>query len=78
MPAEYDHFIRQFASRDFTHHVGGVPHGPQPGALEASVDRPREPDELAVMVDTFRPLHRTGVARNVTDKNYPFSWHQAT
>jgi len=59
----------------FTHHVGGLPHGPQPGALEASLDRPRETDELAVMVDTFRPLHRTSVARQVFDKEYPFSWH---
>ena len=59
----------------FTHHVGGVPHGPQPGALEASFDRPRETDELAVMIDTFRPLHRTSVARQVFDKEYPFSWH---
>ncbi|MFN2582337.1 MAG: homogentisate 1,2-dioxygenase [Candidatus Dormibacteria bacterium] len=59
----------------FTHHVGGIPHGPQPGALEASYDRPRETDELAVMIDTFRPLHRTSVARQVFDKEYPFSWH---
>ena len=59
----------------FTHHVGGLPHGPQPGALEASLDRPRETDELAVMVDTFRPLHRTSVARQVFDREYPFSWH---
>ena len=59
----------------FTHHVGGLPHGPQPGALEASYDRPRETDELAVMVDTFRPLHRTSVARQVVDREYPFSWH---
>lgn len=59
----------------FTHHVGGLPHGPQPGALEASLDRPRETDELAVMIDTFRPLHRTATARNVSDKEYPFSWH---
>jgi homogentisate 1,2-dioxygenase len=59
----------------FTHHVGGIPHGPQPGALEASLDRPRETDELAVMVDTFRPLHRTSVARQIFDKEYPFSWH---
>jgi homogentisate 1,2-dioxygenase len=59
----------------FTHHVGGVPHGPQPGALEASYDRPRETNELAVMVDTFRPLHRTEVARQLVDREYPFSWH---
>lgn len=59
----------------FTHHVGGLPHGPQPGALEASLQRPPETDELAVMVDTFRPLHRTQVARQVVDAGYPFSWH---
>src|SRR5450631_1535113 len=59
----------------FTHHVGGVPHGPQPGALEASAERPRETDELAVMVDTFRPLHRTEVARQLVDREYPYSWH---
>ena len=59
----------------FTHHVGGLPHGPQPGALEASFQRPPETDELAVMVDTFRPLHRTQVARQVVDASYPFSWH---
>jgi homogentisate 1,2-dioxygenase len=59
----------------FTHHVGGLPHGPQPGALEASLERPRETDELAVMVDTFRPLHRTSIARHIFDREYPFSWH---
>ncbi|MBV8528540.1 MAG: homogentisate 1,2-dioxygenase [Candidatus Dormibacteraeota bacterium] len=59
----------------FTHHVGGLPHGPQPGALEASFDRPRETDELAVMIDTFRPLQRTTLARQITDREYPFSWH---
>jgi homogentisate 1,2-dioxygenase len=59
----------------FTHHVGGLPHGPQPGALEASLDRARETDELAVMVDTFRPLHRTAIARQIFDRDYPFSWH---
>jgi homogentisate 1,2-dioxygenase len=57
-----------------THHVGGLPHGPQPGALEASRNLPREVDELAVMVDTFRPLHRTEFARSVLDADYPYSW----
>ena len=66
---------RGVRSGSFTHHPGGLPHGPQPGALEASLDRPRETDELAVMVDTFRPLHRTSVARQIFDKEYPFSWH---
>jgi homogentisate 1,2-dioxygenase len=59
-----------------TLHVGGVPHGPQPGALEASREAPRETDELAVMIDTFRPLHRTATARQVLDSRYPYSWHR--
>ena len=66
---------RGIAQGSFTHHVGGLPHGPQPGALEASFQREPETDELAVMVDTFRPLHRTAVARQVLDKAYPYSWH---
>jgi len=41
------------------------------GALEASEDRPAETDELAVMIETFRPLHRTQVARQVVDTAYP-------
>ncbi len=36
-------------------HPGGHPHGPQPGAVEASIGR-ESFDELAVMVDTFAPL----------------------
>jgi homogentisate 1,2-dioxygenase len=67
---------RGISEGSFTHHVGGVPHGPQPGALEASVERAPETDELAVMIDTFRPLHHTVAARSVTDRNYPFSWHR--
>jgi len=67
---------RGISEGSFTHHVGGVPHGPQPGALEASADRQPETDELAVMVDTFRPLYHTEAARSVTDKNYPLSWHR--
>jgi homogentisate 1,2-dioxygenase len=66
---------RGISQGSFTHHVGGLPHGPQPGALEASLARPRETDELAVMVDTFRPLHRTAIARQIFDRDYPFSWH---
>jgi homogentisate 1,2-dioxygenase len=66
---------RGISEGSITHHVGGVPHGPQPGALEASFERPRETDECAVMVDTFRPLHRTSAARSVLDTTYPYSWH---
>jgi len=67
---------RGVSEGSITHHVGGVPHGPQPGALEASRDAPRETNELAVMIDAFRPLHRTSVARQVLDTAYPFSWHE--
>ena len=57
-----------------TLHVGGVPHGPQPGALEATRDAPRETDELAVMIDTFRPLTMTSAAERFDDPDYPTSW----
>jgi homogentisate 1,2-dioxygenase len=69
---------RGISEGSITHHVGGVPHGPQPGALEASFERPRETDEVAVMVDTFRPLHRTAAARSVLDTTYPYSWRDST
>ena len=36
-------------------HPGGFTHGPQPGAAERSIGAERF-DELAVMIDTFRPL----------------------
>lgn len=76
--AEGEYQARRGIERgSFTLHVGGVPHGPQPGALEASRSRPREVDELAVMVDTFRPLQRTALAHAIDDPGYPESWHSA-
>ena len=39
-----------------TLHPGGLPHGPHPGRVEESIGKKRT-DELAVMLDTFRPLH---------------------
>ena len=59
----------------FTLHPHGIPHGPHPGTIVASRNVTRT-DELAVMVDTFRPLHvaTTGVAYD--DPNYPFSWKE--
>jgi len=59
----------------FTHHVGGLAHGPQPGAAPRSEDRPATTDELVVIIETSHPLHRTQVARQVVDTTYPFSWH---
>ena len=74
--AEGEYRARRGIDRgSITLHVGGVPHGPQPGALEASRDLPREVDELAIMVDTFAPLHRTEAARVLLDGGYPQSWH---
>ncbi len=68
-----------FASRrgiergSMTLHPSGIPHGPQPGAVEASIGHTRT-EELAVMLDTFRPLKLTKEAARIDDKNYPFSW----
>jgi len=56
-----------------TLHPSGLPHGPQPGAVEASLGQPRT-EELAVMVDTFRPLRLTRAALALEDEQYPFSW----
>ncbi|MEM6967709.1 MAG: homogentisate 1,2-dioxygenase, partial [Bacteroidota bacterium] len=41
-----------------TLHPGGIPHGPHPGTVEKSIGK-KETGELAVMVDTFRPLLMT-------------------
>ncbi len=56
-----------------TLHPIGIPHGPHPGAVERSIGK-KETQELAVMVDTFRPLMITKDALNVEDKNYFRSW----
>jgi homogentisate 1,2-dioxygenase len=57
----------------FTLHPGGLPHGPHPGTVEASIGA-KETHELAVMVDTFKPLFLTVQAMEWNDGNYPFSW----
>jgi homogentisate 1,2-dioxygenase len=56
-----------------TLHPRGIPHGPQPGAVEKSLGAERT-EELAVMVDTFYPLKYTTVARTIDDERYPYSW----
>jgi homogentisate 1,2-dioxygenase len=54
-------------------HPAGFIHGPQPGSLEAA--RPKErTEEVAVMLDTFRPLLVSDAARAVADPNYPWTW----
>jgi homogentisate 1,2-dioxygenase len=56
-----------------TIHPNGVPHGPHPGTYEASIGKEKT-EELAVMVDTFRPLKMTKAARGIEDDGYAFSW----
>ncbi len=56
-----------------TLHPGGIPHGPQPGAMERSLGK-KETHELAVMVDTFRPLMLTEEAMKIDDGDYYKSW----
>ncbi len=56
-----------------TLHPGGIPHGPQPGAMERSLGK-KETEELAVMVDTFRPLMITEAAMAIDDGQYYKSW----
>src|SRR3712207_5198953 len=47
-----------------TLHPSGLPHGPQPGAVEKSLGM-KETNELAVMCDTFRPLRLRSEERRV-------------
>lgn len=69
----------QFMSRKhvdkgmFTLHPGGIPHGPHPGTIEKSIGK-EATEELAVMVDTFRPLAMTKDALAVEDPDYYKSW----
>jgi homogentisate 1,2-dioxygenase len=61
----------------FTLHPSGLPHGPQPGAVEATLGQ-RTTNELAVMCDTFRPLKLTTLARDLDDPAYALSWSGPT
>lgn len=56
-----------------TVHPNGIPHGPHPGTYEGSIGKQRT-DELAVMIDTFRPLTFTQPALALEDKDYAYSW----
>jgi homogentisate 1,2-dioxygenase len=56
-----------------TLHPKGIPHGPAPGAMERSIGQ-KETKELAVMIDTFRPLMITENAMNIEDGRYYKSW----
>ena len=56
-----------------TLHPKGIPHGPAPGAMERSIGQ-KDTQELAVMVDTFRPLMVTQDAMAIDDGKYYKSW----
>jgi homogentisate 1,2-dioxygenase len=69
----------QFMSRkgiyegSLTLHPMGIPHGPHPGKIEASIGK-TETRELAVMLDTFKPLRVTRQALGIEDPDYMASW----
>jgi homogentisate 1,2-dioxygenase len=90
VPAPYNHSnvmsdeVLYYANSEFmsrsgieygsvTLHPDGLAHGPQPGRTEASIGQ-QHTNELAVMVDTFRPLKVSKSARGVEDGSYYLSW----
>ncbi len=58
-----------------TLHPGGIPHGPHPGTVEKSIGK-EATEELAVMVDPFRPLMLTEDAVAIEDEGYYSSWKE--
>jgi homogentisate 1,2-dioxygenase len=57
-----------------TLHPSGLPHGPQPGAVEKALGS-KQTNELAVMWDTFQPLSLTTLWRDNDKPEYAFSWN---
>jgi len=93
IPAPYNHSnvmsdeVLYYANAEFmsrkgiqygslTLHPDGIPHGPHPGRTEESIGK-ASTEELAVMVDTFRPLQVSRQALQVEDKDYYRSWLEA-
>lgn len=54
-------------------HPAGIPHGPHPGTVEKSIGK-EGTEELAVMVDTFKPLKVCEAAMEIADESYHKSW----
>ena len=94
IPAPYNHSnvdsdeVIFYASSEFmsrkgieygsiTHHPDGIPHGPHPGRAEASIGA-KGTDELAVMMDTFRPLRVAKAMLSIEDGGYQTSWFDAS
>ncbi|HEY6218428.1 MAG TPA: homogentisate 1,2-dioxygenase [Gemmatimonadaceae bacterium] len=93
VPAPYNHSnvdsdeVLYYASSEFmsrkgiefgsiTHHPDGIPHGPHPGRAEASIGA-KSTNELAVMMDSFRPLRVAKAAMDFEDPKYQRSWVDA-
>jgi homogentisate 1,2-dioxygenase len=71
---EGDFMSRKGVGRaSLTVHPNGIPHGPHPGTYEGSIGKTRT-EELAVMVDTFRPLRMTQQAVALENPAYAMSW----
>lgn len=62
---------------DISMHPYGLAHGPQPGMTEASIGA-KETKELAVMVDTFYPLHLTKDALEFEKPEYQSTWMEGS
>ncbi|MCB0504362.1 MAG: homogentisate 1,2-dioxygenase [Cyclobacteriaceae bacterium] len=56
-----------------TLHAGGIPHGPHPGAIERSLGV-KSTEELAVMIDPFKPMQITKDALEIEVDGYYKSW----
>ena len=56
-----------------TLHPGGIPHGPHPGTVEKSIGKEKT-EELAVMIDPFKPLMLREDAITIEDESYHKSW----
>ncbi|MCB0521523.1 MAG: homogentisate 1,2-dioxygenase [Lewinellaceae bacterium] len=56
-----------------TLHPGGIPHGPHPGAIERSIGK-KATEEMAVMIDPFRPVMITEAAMELEVEDYYKSW----
>jgi homogentisate 1,2-dioxygenase len=93
IPAPYNHSnvdsdeVLFYASEEFmsrkgiefgsvTHHPDGIPHGPHPGRYEASIGQ-KWTNELAVMMDSFRPLKVAKAVAPAEDPGYHRSWIEA-
>jgi homogentisate 1,2-dioxygenase len=69
-----DFMSRKHVTRGMlTLHPAGIPHGPHPGAVEKSIGK-KETQELAVMIDTFKPLQLTRAAIEIENDGYVMSW----